>query len=133
MNTKRVGILAGTILSGALLLGTAGLVFAQGPTTSPSPSATSGMSGGMMSDQGQMRGQIQGQMRGQIQRMMSRQGQMSSQGQGMMSGLGQGAMGGGMGTGQMPDMTAMHAAMGQDGTWDLKLMQSMHRQAQSTR
>lgn len=119
MNTKRVGILAGTILSGALLLGTAGLVFAQGPTTSPSPSATSGMSGGMMSDQGQMRGQIQGQMRGQIQRMMS--------------GLGQGAMGGGMGTGQMPDMTAMHAAMGQDSTWDLKLMQSMHRQAQSTR
>ena len=121
MNTKRVSILAGTILSGALLLGTAGLVFAQGPMTSPSPSATSGMSGGMMSDQGQMRGQMggQGQMRGRIQ--------------GMMSGQGLGTMGGGMGAGQMPDMTAMHAAMGQDGTWDPKLMQSLHQRFQSTR
>ena len=111
MNTKRVSILAGTILSGALLLGTAGLVFAQDPTTSPSPSATSGMSGGMMGGQGQMRGQIQG----------------------MMSGQGLGTMGGGMGAGQMPDMTAMHAAMGQDGTCDPKLMQSLHQQYQSTR
>ena len=127
MNTKRVSILAGTILSGALLLGTAGLVFAQGPMTSPSPSATSGMSGGMMSDQGQMRGQIQGQMRGQIQ------GQMRGQIQRMMSGQGLDTMGAGMGAGQMPDMTAMHAAMGQDGTCDPKLMQSLHQQYQSTR
>jgi hypothetical protein len=106
MNTKRFNILAGTILGGALLLGTAGLVFAQDPTTSPSPSATSGMSGCMMGGQGQ--------------NMMGRQGQ------GMMGG-------GGMGAGQMPDMTAMHAAMGQDGTCDPKLMQSMHQQYQSTR
>ena len=107
MNTKRFNILAGTILGGALLLGTAGLVFAQDPTTSPSPSATTGMSGGMMGGQGQ--------------RLMGGQGQ------------GQGMMGGGMGAGQMPDMTAMHAAMGQDGTCDPKLMQSMHQQYQSSR
>ena len=119
MNTKRASILAGTILSGVLLLGTAGLVFAQGPTTSPSPSATSGMSGGMMSGLGQG--------------MMSDQGQMSGQIQRMMSGQGLDTMGAGMGAGQMPDMTAMHAAMGQDSTWDLKLMQSMHQQYQSTR
>jgi hypothetical protein len=33
----------------------------------------------------------------------------------------------------MADMTAMHAAMGQDGTCDPELMQSMHQQYQSTR
>ena len=41
--------------------------------------------------------------------------------------------GGGMGAGQIPDMAAMHAAMGQDGTCDPELMQSMHQQYQSTR
>lgn len=103
MTTKRVSLLAGTILGGALLLGTAGFVFAQGPTTSPSPSATPRMSGGTMGGQGTM----------------------GSQGQGMMSG--------GMGAGQMPDVAAMHAAMGQDGTCDPELMQSLHQQYQSTR
>ncbi len=104
MTTKRVSLLTGTILGGALLLGTAGLVFAQDPTTSPSPWATSGMSGGMMGGQGL--------------------GMMGGQGLGMM---------GGMGAGQMSDMTAMHAAMGQDGSCDPKLMQSMHQQYQTTR
>jgi hypothetical protein len=95
MTTKRVSLLAGTILGGALLLGTAGLVFAQDPTSTPGPASVPGMSGGMMG--------------------------------------GQGMMGGGMGAGQMPDMAAMHAAMGQDGTCDPDLMQSMHEQYHPTR
>lgn len=53
MTTTRVSLFVGTILGGALLLGTAGLVFAQDPMTSPSSSAMSGMSGGMMGGQGQ--------------------------------------------------------------------------------
>ena len=44
MASKRIGILAGGALAGTLLLGAAGLVFAQDPT--PSPSAGSGMMGG---------------------------------------------------------------------------------------
>lgn len=48
MNAKRTNLLAGTILSGALLLGTAGVVFAQNPTATSSPSTTSGMGSGMM-------------------------------------------------------------------------------------
>ena len=99
MTTKRTNLLAGTVLGGALLLGTAGLVLAQGPTATPTPSPTTGTPGGMM-----------------------------GAGQGMM-GAGQGMMGAGqgmMGAGQMPDMTAMHATMGQDGTFDPELMQSMH-------
>jgi hypothetical protein len=100
MTTKRINLVAGTILGGALLLGTAGFVLAQDPTTGPSPSATHEMSGGMMGDQDMMGGQD------------------------MMSG---GMMGGGQmpdmtGGGQMPDMTAMHAAMAKDGTCDPELM-----------
>ena len=57
MTTKRVSLLAGTILGGALLLGTAGLVVAQDPTTSPSPFGDAGKSGGMMGGHGMMGGQ----------------------------------------------------------------------------
>ena len=101
MTTKRVNLLAGTILGGFLLLGTAGLVLAQDPTSTPAPAAgseTCGEMAGMMNGQG----------------MMGGQGMMN--GQGMMSG--QGMMNGG-------DMTAMHEAKGQ-GTCDPELMQSMH-------
>ena len=83
MITKRTNLLAGSLLGGALLLGTAGLVLARDPTPTPSP--TTGTPGGMMNGQG-------------------------------------------MAAGQMPDMTAMHAAMGKDGAFDLELMQSMHDQ-----
>ncbi len=83
MITKRTNLIAGSLLGGALLLGTAGLVLAQDPTPTPSP--TTGTPGGMMNGQG-------------------------------------------MGAGQMPDMTAMHATMGNDGTFDPELMQSMHDQ-----
>ena len=85
MITKRTNLLAGSLLGGALLLGTAGLVLAQDPTPTPTPSPTTGTPGGMMNGQG-------------------------------------------MGAGQMPDMTAMHAAMGKDGTFDPELMQAMHDQ-----
>ncbi len=64
MTTKRVSLFVGTILGGALLLGAAGLVFAEDPMTSPSSSAMSGMSGGMIGGQGMMGGQGQSMMYG---------------------------------------------------------------------
>ncbi len=87
MTSKRVSLFAGTILGGALLLGTAGFALAQDPTATPSPSVTRGTFGGMMGSQG-----VQGMM-------------------------------GGTDTG---DIAAMHRAMGQNGTCDPKLMQSIH-------
>ena len=55
MITKRTNLLAGSLLGGALLLGTAGLVLAQDPTPTPSP--TTGTPGGMMNGQGMGAGQ----------------------------------------------------------------------------
>jgi len=83
------------------------------------------MSGGMMSGQGSNGGQ--GSM-GQGVQGSKGQGVQGSMGRGMQGSMGQGMMSGGMGAGQMPDMSAMHAAMGKDGTCDPKLMQSMHEQ-----
>ena len=60
MTTKRVNLLAGTILGGVLLLGTSGLVLAQDPTSTPTPatgSEASGDMGGMMNGQGMVTGQ----------------------------------------------------------------------------
>jgi Spy/CpxP family protein refolding chaperone len=59
MTSKRVSFFAGTILGGALLLGTAGLALAQDPTATPSPSVTRGTFGGMMGGQS-----VQGMMGG---------------------------------------------------------------------
>lgn len=92
MATKRLGVLAGIALGGALLLGTAGVALAQGPTTTPAPSPSAGTFGGMMGGQGF---------------------------QGMMGGQGMGTV----------DMTAMHAAMGANGTCDPALMQGIHGRA----
>ena len=55
MTTKRRGLVAGGLLAGALLLGTAGLVAAQDPTTTPT--ANPGWGGA-----GVMGGQMNGQM-----------------------------------------------------------------------
>lgn len=55
MTTKRRGLVAGGLLAGALLLGTAGLVAAQDPTTTPT--ANPGWGGA-----GMMGGQMNGQM-----------------------------------------------------------------------
>jgi hypothetical protein len=123
MTSKRVSLFAGTILGGALLLGTAGLALAQDPTATPSPSVTRGTFGGMMGSQG-----VQGMMGSQgVQGMMGSQGvqgMMGSQGvQGMMGSQGVQGMMGGMDAG---DIAAMHRALGQNGTCDPKLMQSIH-------
>lgn len=59
MRSKRLRILAGGALAGTLLLGTAGLVAAQDPTPTPSPSmGGAGMIGGagMMGSAGMMGG-----------------------------------------------------------------------------
>ena len=48
MTSKRRGLIIGGVLAGSLLLGSAGLVAAQDPTASPSPSATWSGAAGMM-------------------------------------------------------------------------------------
>ena len=63
MTTKRTNVLAGTLIGGILLLATAGLVLAQDPTSTPTPSSMAGtcsaMGGqGMMGGQGLMGGQV---------------------------------------------------------------------------
>lgn len=108
MNMKRTNLLAGSLLGGALLLGTAGLALAQDPTSTPTPSPAARTPGGMMN------------------------GQAMGAGKGMMNGQGMGAEQGMM-NGQMPDMTAMHAAMTKDGTCDPASMPSMHDQNQPSR
>lgn len=52
MNTKRTNLLAGSLLGGALLLGTAGLALAQDPTATPNPSPAGVTPGGVMNGQG---------------------------------------------------------------------------------
>lgn len=59
MTAKRRGLVAGGLLAGALLLGTAGLVAAQDPTTTPTANPAWGGAGVMG---GQMGGQMNGQM-----------------------------------------------------------------------
>ncbi len=75
MTTKRVNLLAGTILAGALLLGTAGLVLAQEPTPGPSPSADWCTPATMMGGQGMTGGMDMDDMRpvmGAMHQAMSR-------------------------------------------------------------
>ena len=76
MTTKRVNLLAGTILGGALLLGTAGLVLAQDPTPGPSPSADWRTPATMMGGQGMMGGMDMDDVRdmGAMHQAMSRDG-----------------------------------------------------------
>ena len=57
MITKRTNLLAGSLLGGALLLGTAGLVLAHDPAPTPTPAATE-TPGGMMNGQGMGAGQM---------------------------------------------------------------------------
>lgn len=71
MTTRRTSLLAGTILGGALLLGTAGLTLAQDPTSTPSPSPATGTPGGMMGGQGGMMG---GQDVAEVHAAMERDG-----------------------------------------------------------
>jgi len=124
MTSKRIGLVTGGMLAGALLLGTAGLVAAQDPTTTPSPTTVG--PGGMMGGQngaGMMGGQNGAGMMG------------GQNGAGMMGGQnGAGMMGGQMGTmtaEELEQMDALHDQMIESGTCDLAQMQQFHEQLQS--
>ena len=123
MASKRIGFVTGGMLAGALLLGTAGLVAAQDPTT-PTPSPTAVGPGGMMGGQNGA-----GMMGGQM-------------GAGMMGGqMGAGMMGGQMGAGMMGTMTAeqleqmdaLHDQMIESGVCDPAQMQALHAQLNADR
>ena len=104
MASKRIGLIAGGILAGGLLLGTAGLVAAQDPTASPSASSTPSGSSGMMGS-----------------------GMMS--GSGMMGGSGMGQMD----ADDIQAMTTMHQSMMANGTCDPAQMTQLHAQMHSSR
>ena len=121
MASRKIGILAGGALAGALLLGTAGLVAAQDPTATPSPTPWSGMTGGA--------GMMGGGMAGGAGMM----GAAGMSGGGMMGGTGAGMMGGQMGTGtmtseQLEQMGKLHDQMAASGTCDQAQMQELHAQ-----
>ena len=101
MTSKRIGLLTGSLLAGALLLGTAGLVVAQDPTPSPTPTPWTVAPGGMMGG---------GMMGG---------GMMGGQGAGMM---------GGMSGDQLEWMDQHHDRMVEDGSCDPADMQEFHVQ-----
>jgi hypothetical protein len=118
MASKRIGLVTGGLLAGALLLGTAA-VAAQDPTASPMASPTGVGSGGMMG--GQMGA---GMMGGQ-------------NGAGMMGGqMGAGMMGGQMGTmtaDQLDQMDVLHDQMIESGVCDPAQMQAFHAQLNANR
>ena len=121
MTSKKLGILFGSALAGTLLLGTAGLVAAQDPTTTPSPTARSGMTGGA--------GMMSGGMAGGAGMM----GGAGMGGAGMMGGAGAGMMGGQMDTGtmtsdQLEQMDKLHDQMVASGTCEQAQMQEHHAQ-----
>ncbi|MDA8202658.1 MAG: hypothetical protein M0Z49_07855 [Chloroflexi bacterium] len=113
MTSKRTRLLAGMILGGSLLLGSTGLVLAQGPTATPTatPPAPAGDPGGMMNGQagGMMNGQAGGMMNGQAG------GMMNGQAGGMMNGQAMDTKG----------MATAHAAMQQAGACSRTLMNSV--------
>ncbi len=90
MTTNRVRLFGGAILTGALLLGSAGLALAQDPTASPGPNWTGPSGSGMTGGQGMMTG---------VQGMTGGSGMMDSQ---TMTGA----------------MATMHASMATSGTYD---------------
>jgi Spy/CpxP family protein refolding chaperone len=125
MTSKKLGILAGSALAGALLLGTAGLAAAQDPTATPSPTPWSGMNGaGMMGDQnggGMMGGQNGGGMMGG----QNGGGMMGAQmgGAGMMGGVA-------LTPDQLEKMNDLHDQMVASGTCDPAAMQEFHAELQ---
>ena len=116
MASKRLGFITGGLLTGALLLGTAGLVVAQDPASKPTPSPSGiGQNGtGMMGSQNGSR--MMGSQNGS--RMMGSQN-------------GAGMMGGQMGTmsaDQLKQMATLHDKMVKSGDCDISQMQALHVQ-----
>ena len=109
MASKRLGFITGGLLTGALMLGTAGLVLAQDPASTPTPSPTGIGPGSMMGGQ---------------------------TGTGMMGGQnGAGMMGGQMGTmsaDQLKQMATLHDEMVKGGGNPLQ-MQQFHVQHHPSR
>lgn len=109
MASKRLGFITGGLLTGALMLGTAGLVLAQEPASTPTPSPTGIGPGSMMGGQN---------------------------GAGMMGGQnGTGMMGGQMGTmsaDQLKQMATLHDEMVKGGGNPLQ-MQQFHVQHHPSR
>ena len=118
MASKRLGFITGGLLTGALMLGTAGLVLAQDPASTPTPSPTGIGPGSMMGGQNGT-----GMMGGQM-------------GTGMMGGQnGAGMMGGQMGTmsaDQLKQMATLHDEMVKGGGNPLQ-MQQFHVQHHPSR
>jgi len=114
MVSKRLGFITGGLLTGALLLGTAGLALAQDPTSTPtaSPSGIGQMGAGMSGQNGA--------------------GMSGQNGAGMMGGQnGAGMMVGQMGTmsaSQLKQMTTLHDKMVKSGACDFSQMQALHVQ-----
>lgn len=105
MTTNRVRLFGGAILTGALLVGTAGLALAQDPTASPGPNWTGPGGSGMTGVQGMMMGG---------QGMTGGSGMMDSQ---TMTGA-MGTMHASMTADQRKAMGTMHASMVTSGTHD---------------
>ena len=110
MASKRIGLVTGGLLAGALLLGTAGLVAAQDPTPTPTPNPTAVGPGGMMG---------------------------GPMGAGMMGGQnGAGMMGGQMDSmtaAQLEQMDALHDQMMESGVCDPGHMQAFQAQLNADR
>ena len=78
MASKRLGFLTGGLLTGALMLGTAGLVVAQDPASKPTPSP-SGMMGGQTGT-GMMGGQMGTMSADQLKQMATLHDEMVKSG-----------------------------------------------------
>ncbi len=110
MTSKRLTLVAGGLLAGTLLLGTAGLAAAQDPTGSPQRGGSR-----MMGGQG-------------MQNMMG--------GQGMQNMMGGAAMGsasyGALDAETLKQMQSLHDSMVNNGTVDWSQMQTLHDRMHGT-
>ena len=83
MASKRLGFITGGLLTGALMLGTAGLVLAQEPASTPTPSPTGIGPGSMMGGQngtGMMGGQMGTMSADQLKQMATLHDEMVKSG-----------------------------------------------------
>lgn len=119
MASKRIGLVAGGLLAGALLLGTAGLVAAQDPTPTQTPNPTAVGPGGMMGGPmgaGMMGGPMAAGMMGRQNGAGMMGGQMDS-----------------MTAAQLEKMDALHDQMMESGVCDPAHMQAFQAQLNADR